>query len=115
MEKVMRESPWAKDRPVEDLDFAEFLKHLRQDQFFYFETEEEMLREYAVIAKEVDLHLAKLFGRLPRLPFGLEEMDPSIAERAPLRIIILARRKMESQDVLLLIPLSSMNVQSMRW
>ena len=83
MEKVMRESPWAKDRPVEDLDFAEFLKHLRQDQLFYFDTEEEMLREYAVIAKEVDLHLAKLFGRLPRLPFGLEEMDPSIAERAP--------------------------------
>ena len=42
-----------------------------------------MLRGYAVIAKEVDLYLPKLFGRLPRLPFGFEEMEPSIAERAP--------------------------------
>ena len=83
MEDVMRASPWAQGRTSEELTFDDFLRHLREDPSFYFETPQEMMREYAVIAKDVDLHLAKLFGQLPRLPFGLEEMDAAIAERAP--------------------------------
>ena len=40
-----------------------------------------MMRDYAVIAKEVDLYLPSLFYRLPRLSFGFEAMDSAVAER----------------------------------
>ena len=83
MEDVMRKSTWAQGRTSEELTLDGFLRHLREEPSFYFATSQEMMQEYAVIAKEVDLHLAALFGHLPRLPFGLEEMDASIAERAP--------------------------------
>ena len=60
MEDVMRASPWAQGRSSGDLTFDGFLRHLREDPSFYFETPQEMMREYAVITKNVDLHLTKL-------------------------------------------------------
>ena len=83
MFEVMRRSPWAEQNDEAELSFSTFLSHLRTNASFYFSSEEEMLREYAVIAKEVDLYLSKIFRELPRLPFGLEKMNPAIAERAP--------------------------------
>ncbi len=69
------------DQP--DERFREFLVHLRSSPEFYFENSSSMMREYAVIGKEIDLYLPRLFRTLPRLPYGFEEMDASIAERAP--------------------------------
>lgn len=53
-------------------DLAAFFKHLRNDKKFYFRTGEELLAAYRVLAKRIDPQLVKLFGRIPRTPYGVE-------------------------------------------
>ena len=50
---------------------AEFFTFLRTDPKFYFTDKESLLREYRDIAKRVDPELTKLFGTLPRTPYGV--------------------------------------------
>lgn len=59
--------------------FAEFLEFLRTDPQFYFETGEEILREYRNIAKRIDPELVKLFGKLPRMPYGVKAIPAATA------------------------------------
>lgn len=59
--------------------FAEFLHFLRTDPQFYFETGEEILREYRNIAKRIDPQLVKLFGKLPRMPYGVKAIPAASA------------------------------------
>lgn len=59
--------------------FAEFLHFLRTDPQFYFETGEEILREYRNIAKRIDPELVKLFGKLPRMPYGVKAIPAASA------------------------------------
>lgn len=54
--------------------FGEFLVFLRTDPRFYFETPDELMREYRAIAKRADPELTKLFGVLPRTPYGVREV-----------------------------------------
>lgn len=61
--------------------FAEFLQFLRTDRQFYFERGTELLAGYRDVSKRVDLQLPKLFGRLPRLPYGVLPI-PSYAEKS---------------------------------
>ncbi len=61
--------------------FKEFLEFLRTDPQFYHETREELLREYRDIAKRADPELMKLFGKLPRTPYGVIPV-PSYAEKS---------------------------------
>jgi uncharacterized protein (DUF885 family) len=49
-------------------DFFEFL---RTDDQFYFDDKEELLATYRDISKRADHELVKLFGHLPRLPYGV--------------------------------------------
>ena len=51
--------------------FSEFTDFLRTDKQFYKSTAEELLTGYRDIAKRADPELAKLFGTLPRLPYGV--------------------------------------------
>ncbi len=51
--------------------FEEFTELLRTDPRFYFTDAEELLRTYRDIAKRADAELPKLFGNLPRLPYGV--------------------------------------------
>lgn len=51
--------------------FDAFTKFLREDPQFYFETAEELLVAYRDICKRADPELARLFGTLPRLPYGV--------------------------------------------
>lgn len=51
--------------------FAEFTEFLRTDPQFFVDTPEELLMRYRDIAKRADPELAKLFGTLPRLPYGV--------------------------------------------
>jgi prolyl oligopeptidase len=53
-------------------DLAAFFRHLRSDKRFYFKTGDELLRAYRDIAKRIDPQLVRLFGRLPRTPYGVE-------------------------------------------
>ncbi|HJX30200.1 MAG TPA: DUF885 domain-containing protein [Thermoanaerobaculia bacterium] len=52
--------------------FAEFLTFLRTDPRFYFEKPEDLVTAYREICKKADPELVKLFGRLPRLPYGVD-------------------------------------------
>ncbi len=61
--------------------FEEFLVFLRTDPQFYHSSEEDLLREYRDIAKRADSQLMKLFGHLPRTPYGVVEI-PSYAEKS---------------------------------
>ena len=67
MEKVMAQAGFKGT-------LAEFAKFLRTDPRFYFTDARELVREYRDIAKRVDPELTKLFGKLPRLPYGVVEI-----------------------------------------
>jgi len=62
-----------------DGSFQEFLEHLRTDPQFYFETPEELYQEYLATSKRIDPELVKLFGKLPRMPYGVLPIPDSIA------------------------------------
>jgi len=60
-------------------NFQDFLEHLRTDPQFYFETPEELYQEYLATSKRIDPELVKLFGKLPRMPYGVKPIPDSIA------------------------------------
>ena len=62
-------------------NFAAFLKFLRTDPRFYAKTPEELLKEASCIAKRMDGKLPSLFGRLPRLPYGVEPVPAHLAPK----------------------------------
>jgi uncharacterized protein (DUF885 family) len=61
--------------------FQEFITFLRTDPRFYYDKPEDLLAGYRDIAKRIDPELIKLFGRLPRLPYGVIPV-PSFAEKS---------------------------------
>ncbi|MBI3851031.1 MAG: DUF885 domain-containing protein [Verrucomicrobia bacterium] len=61
--------------------FDEFLKFLRKDSRFYFADADSLLTAYREICKRADPELAKLFGKLPRLPYGVLPV-PAYAEKS---------------------------------
>ncbi|HVF59618.1 MAG TPA: DUF885 family protein [Thermoanaerobaculia bacterium] len=62
--------------------FAEFLEYLRTDPRFFWKRPEDMVAGYRDIVKRIDPELIKLFGRLPRLPYGVKPMGEE-ANMAP--------------------------------
>ena len=61
--------------------FAEFCKFLRTDPQFYYKDAESLLSGYRDIVKRADPELAHLFGKLPRLPYGVKAV-PAYAEKS---------------------------------
>lgn len=61
--------------------FSEFSKFLRTDPQFFFTDKDQLLMTYRDIAKRADAQLIKLFGTLPRLPYGVEPV-PAYAEKS---------------------------------
>jgi uncharacterized protein (DUF885 family) len=51
--------------------FHEFTEFLRNDTRFYYDKPEDLVNGYRIIAKRIDPGLAHLFGKLPRLPYGV--------------------------------------------
>ena len=62
-----------------DGDFADFLHFLRTDPQFYYDTSEELFDGYLAVSKRIDPELVKLFGKLPRIPYGLRPIPDNIA------------------------------------
>ena len=62
--------------------FAEFTNYLRTDPRFFYDKPEDVLAGYRDITKRIDPELPKLFGRLPRLPYGIKAMEAG-SESAP--------------------------------
>jgi uncharacterized protein (DUF885 family) len=59
--------------------FAEFVEFLRTDPQFYAKTPHELLAEASYFAKKTDGRLPRLFGRLPRQPYGVAPVPDDIA------------------------------------
>ncbi len=60
--------------------FHDFTEFLRTDPRFYYDKPEDLVDGYRIIAKKIDPQLAHLFGKLPRLPYGV---TPIPAFKAP--------------------------------
>ena len=56
--------------------FADFVDFLRTDSRFFFERPEDLLVAYRDICKRADPVLPRLFGTLPRLPYGVVPVPP---------------------------------------
>jgi prolyl oligopeptidase len=63
-----------------DGDIAAFNAFLRTDPQFYYDTPEALLEGYQAVSKRLDPGLVKLFGKLPRAPYGVR---PIPEEEAP--------------------------------
>jgi prolyl oligopeptidase len=62
-----------------DGSFVQFLEFLRTDSQFYFDSPEELYDAYLATCKRIDPELVKLFGVLPRMPYGVKPIPESIA------------------------------------
>ncbi|HEY3570649.1 MAG TPA: DUF885 domain-containing protein [Thermoanaerobaculia bacterium] len=60
--------------------FEDFCKFLRTDPRFFYDKPEDLLRGYRDITKRIDPELVKLFGKLPRLPYGVTAVPASAAK-----------------------------------
>jgi uncharacterized protein (DUF885 family) len=49
----------------------DFIELLRTDPQFFYDKPDDLVNGYRVIAKKIDPELARLFGKLPRLPYGV--------------------------------------------
>lgn len=61
--------------------FQEFIRFLRSDPRFFYTDSAALLQGYRDIAKRADPELIRLFGRLPRLPYGVTAI-PSYAAKS---------------------------------
>ena len=61
-------------------DLQAFNEFLRSDPQFYYDTPEALYEGYLAVSKRLDPELVKLFGVLPRMPYGLR---PISEESAP--------------------------------
>ena len=72
MDKIIRQVKF-------DGDFAKFTEYLRTDPKFYAKTPEELEKEVSYILKRMDGQLPTLFGRLPRMSYGIRRVPDYIA------------------------------------
>jgi len=83
VERIRREM----DQIIRDLgfdgSFADFAEFLRTDPQFYFDTPEALLSAYRDICKRADPELVRLFGKLPRLPYGVKPVPGYKEKSAP--------------------------------
>lgn len=62
-----------------DGTFEEFITFLRTDPQFYYDTPEALFEGYLAVSKRLDPELTKLFGKLPRAPYGLKAIPDNVA------------------------------------
>jgi prolyl oligopeptidase len=68
---------------IDGLDFGgsfeDFLVFLRTDPQFYFDNPDDLYQAYLATSKRIDPELVKLFGKLPRMPYGVKPIPDAIA------------------------------------
>ena len=62
-----------------DGDLQDFNDYLRTAPEFYYESPEALFEGYLAVSKRLDPELVKLFGRLPRMPYGVRAIPEQIA------------------------------------
>ncbi len=74
MDEVIKESGF-------EGDFKAFVEFLRTDDQFYVDSPEQLMKEVAVVLKKMDGQLPSLFGKLPRMPYGIKKVPDFIAPK----------------------------------
>jgi prolyl oligopeptidase len=59
--------------------FEDFLVFMRTDAQFYYDNPDELHEAYLATCKRIDPELVRLFGVLPRMPYGVKPIPDSIA------------------------------------
>jgi prolyl oligopeptidase len=59
--------------------FAEFLTFLRTDPQFYYDNPDDLYEAYLATSKRIDPELVRLFGVLPRMPYGVKPIPDAVA------------------------------------
>ena len=59
--------------------FDAFLEHLRTEPRFYYDDPDELYEAYLATSKRIDPELVRLFGKLPRMPYGVKPIPAAIA------------------------------------
>jgi uncharacterized protein (DUF885 family) len=59
--------------------FQDFIQYLRTDPQFYYKTGDELFEGYQALSKRVDPELVKLFGKIPRTPYGVRPIPMTSA------------------------------------
>ncbi|TDJ39760.1 MAG: DUF885 domain-containing protein [Gammaproteobacteria bacterium] len=62
-----------------DGDFQAFLNFLRTDPQFYYDNADDLYNAYLATSKRIDPELVKLFGHLPRMPYGVKPIPAATA------------------------------------
>lgn len=62
-----------------DGSFQDFLEFLRTDPQFYFDNPDDLLAAYRATSKRIDPEIVKLFGKLPRMPYGVKPVPDATA------------------------------------
>ncbi len=62
-----------------DGGFQDFLVYLRSDPQFYYDNPDDLYEAYLATSKRIDPELVHLFGKLPRMPYGVKPIPDSIA------------------------------------
>ncbi|MBM4217037.1 MAG: DUF885 domain-containing protein [Gammaproteobacteria bacterium] len=57
----------------------EFFTFLRTDPQFYYKSSQELFEGYLAVSKRIDPNLVRLFGKLPRTPYGLRPIPMTSA------------------------------------
>ena len=59
--------------------FEDFLVFLRTDPQFYYDNPEDLYEAYLATSKRIDPELVRLFGKLPRMPYGVKPIPDAVA------------------------------------
>lgn len=59
--------------------FDDFLEFLRTDPQFYYDDPADLYQAYLATSKRIDPELVRLFGKLPRMPYGVRPIPDAIA------------------------------------
>jgi uncharacterized protein (DUF885 family) len=62
-----------------DGDLPAFFEFLRTDPQFYYDTPEELFEAYLATSKRIDPEVVRLFGHMPRMPYGVRPIPDAIA------------------------------------
>jgi uncharacterized protein (DUF885 family) len=79
VQRIREEMQQIIDEVAFDGSFDEFLQFLRTDSQFYYDDPEELLMAYRATSKRIDPELVRLFGRLPRAPYGVKPIPAASA------------------------------------
>lgn len=75
----------AMESVMKDANFTggleKFKRKMRTDKAFYYTDPKQLVNDYRALAKRADPELVKLFGKLPRTPYGVEPV-PAYAEKS---------------------------------